>query len=128
VEILVPAALGNVLTGRNAREVRAQLIAEGANHPTTPAADEIFIERGITVLPDIFANAGGVTVSYFEWVQNLQQFRWSEERVDTELRAIMNAAYDSIRQIAAEFSTDLRTSAFLLAIRRVSEATRLRGL
>ncbi|CAN5457551.1 Glu/Leu/Phe/Val dehydrogenase [soil metagenome] len=128
VEILVPAALGNVLTGRNARDVRARLIAEGANHPTTPRADEIFIERGITVLPDIFANAGGVTVSYFEWVQNLQQFRWSEERVDTELRAIMNTAYDSIREIATEFSTDLRTAAFVLAIRRVAEATRLRGV
>jgi glutamate dehydrogenase (NAD(P)+) len=128
VDILVPAALGNVLTGANAAGVRARLIVEGANHPTTPAADEILRERGVTVLPDIFANAGGVTVSYFEWVQNLQQFRWSEERVDTELREVMNAAYDALRAVQEEFETDLRTAAFVLAIRRVSEAARLRGL
>lgn len=128
VDILVPAALGNVLHSRNAREVRARLVVEGANHPTTPAADEILRERGIAVLPDIYANAGGVTVSYFEWVQNLQQFRWSAERVDTELRAVMNAAYDALRAVRDEFRTDLRTAAFILAIRRVAEATRLRGL
>ncbi len=128
VDILIPAALGDVLNRRSARDVRARMIVEGANHPTTPEADEILRERGITVLPDIFANAGGVTVSYFEWVQNLQQFRWSGERVDAELRKIMDAAYDALRQIAAEHATDLRSAAYVLAIGRVAEATRLRGL
>jgi glutamate dehydrogenase (NAD(P)+) len=128
VDILVPAALGNVIHGGNASDVRARMIVEGANHPTTPAADEILRAKDVVVLPDIFANAGGVTVSYFEWVQNLQQFRWSEERVDTELREVMNAAYDALRAVQEEFETDLRTAAFVLAIRRVSEAARLRGL
>jgi glutamate dehydrogenase (NAD(P)+) len=128
VDILVPAALGNVIHGGNASDVRARMIVEGANHPTTPAADEILRAEDVVVLPDIFANAGGVTVSYFEWVQNLQQFRWSEERVDTELREVMNAAYDALRAVQEEFETDLRTAAFVLAIRRVSEAARLRGL
>jgi glutamate dehydrogenase (NAD(P)+) len=127
VDILIPAALGNVLTGKNARDVRARLVVEGANHPTTPAADEILRERGVTVLPDIFANAGGVTVSYFEWVQNLQQFRWSAERVNDELRERMNAAYDALREVREEFDVDFRTAAFVLAVRRVAEATRLRG-
>lgn len=128
VEVLVPAALGNVLHALNAADVKARLVVEGANHPTTPDADRIFEERGIVVLPDIYANAGGVTVSYFEWVQNLQQFRWSAERVDTELKTIMDRAYDDVRAIATERSVDLRTAAFVLAIGRVAEATRLRGL
>jgi glutamate dehydrogenase (NAD(P)+) len=128
VDVLIPAALGNVLHGGNAAGVRARLIVEGANHPTTPAADEILREKGVVVLPDIYANAGGVTVSYFEWVQNLQQFRWSEERVDTELREVMNTAYDALSAVQQEFGTDLRTAAFTLAIRRVAEAARLRGL
>jgi glutamate dehydrogenase/leucine dehydrogenase len=127
VDVLVPAALGNVLTARNASAVRARLIVEGANHPTTPAADEILRERGVVVLPDIFANAGGVTVSYFEWVQNLQQFRWSEQRVTEELRQTMDAAYHALRAVREEFDTDFRTAAFALAVRRVAEATRLRG-
>jgi len=128
VDVLVPAALGDVLHEGNARDVRARLVVEGANHPTTPDADEILVERGITVLPDIYANAGGVTVSYFEWVQNLQQFRWDEERVDQELRRAMNAAYDDLKRVRAEHHTDLRTAAFVLAIGRVAAATRLRGL
>ncbi len=127
VDVLVPAALGGVLHARNAPDVKARLVVEGANHPTTPDADEIFRERGITVLPDIFANAGGVTVSYFEWVQNLQQFRWPSDRVDGELRTIMDAAYNSIRRIARERATDLRTAAFVLAIERVGQAAELRG-
>jgi glutamate dehydrogenase (NAD(P)+) len=108
--------------------VRAKLVVEGANHPTTPDADEVFRTRGITVLPDILANAGGVTVSYFEWVQNLQRFRWTADRVDTELRTTMNTAYDAVREIARQRSTDLRTAAFALAIERVAEATTLRGV
>lgn len=128
VEILVPAALGNVLHARNAGDVKARLVVEGANHPTTPDADGILAERGIVVVPDIYANAGGVTVSYFEWVQNLQQFRWSAEKVDTELERIMEQAYDDVKRLATEHGTDLRTAAFVLAIGRVAEATRLRGL
>jgi glutamate dehydrogenase (NAD(P)+) len=128
VDILVPAALGDVLHEGNVRDVRARLVVEGANHPTTPDADEILHERGVTVVPDIYANAGGVTVSYFEWVQNLQQFRWNKEKVDTELRRTMDAAYDDLKRVQAEHGTDLRTAAFVLAIGRVAEATRLRGL
>jgi glutamate dehydrogenase (NAD(P)+) len=128
VDVLLPAALGNVIREDNAAEVRARMVVEGANHPTTPAADRILHERGVTVLPDIFANAGGVTVSYFEWVQNLQQFRWSAERVDEELRTVMNEAYDALTAVRDEFDTDLRTAAYTLAIRRVSEAAQLRGL
>jgi glutamate dehydrogenase (NAD(P)+) len=128
VDILVPAAIGNVLHAGNADDVRARLIVEGANHPTTPEADEILLSRGRTVLPDILANAGGVTVSYFEWVQNLQRFRWTADRVDDELRSTMNEAYDAVETIRRERKTDLRTAAFALAIGRVAEASRLRGI
>lgn len=127
-DVLIPAALGNVLTGSNARDIRAKFIIEGANGPTDPQADEIFIERGITVVPDIFANAGGVIVSYFEWVQNVQQFRWREDRVNAELHAVMMDSYREIKQIAKSSRRDLRTAAFELAISRVARATALRGL
>jgi glutamate dehydrogenase (NAD(P)+) len=128
VDILIPAALGGAIHEGNADRVRCKLIAEGANHPTTPDADPILADAGITVLPDIYANAGGVTVSYFEWVQNLQQMRWSGERVDEELRQVMHAAYDDLQATAQEFDTDLRTAAYVLAIRRVAAAARLRGM
>jgi len=127
-DILVPAALGGAIHEDNATDIKARLIAEGANHPTTPEADVILAERGITVLPDIYANAGGVTVSYFEWVQNLQQVSWEEQRVDEALRKIMLKAYDDLNAAAEEFDTDLRTAAFVVAVRRVAEAARLRGL
>lgn len=127
VDVLVPAALGGVVHRGNAAEVRAQLLVEGANAPVTPAADEILRENGVRVIPDILANAGGVTVSYFEWVQNLQQFRWSTERVDRELVRIMEAAYDMVKGIADDANVTMRTAAFMLAIRRVSAATELRG-
>lgn len=127
VDVLVPAAIGNALHEGNARDVRARLIVEAANHPTTPGGDEILLSRGIPIVPDILANAGGVTVSYFEWVQNLQRFSWSAERIDEELRATMNTAYDSVSAMAREKSTDRRTAAFALAIGRVAEARRLRG-
>ena len=128
VDILVPAALGDVLHGGNAADVRARLVVEGANAPTTPVADEILEERGVKVVPDILANAGGVTVSYFEWVQNLQQFRWTAERVDTELRRIMGEAYDAVSITATEHGISLRTAAFVVAIRRVAAAVKLRGV
>jgi len=127
-DVLIPAALGNVLTLDNARDVQAKFVVEGANGPTSPEADEIFIERGITVLPDIFANAGGVIVSYFEWVQNVQQFRWRLDRVNAELHAMMLESYDQIKKIAKSSRCDLRTAAFQLAISRVAQATALRGL
>jgi glutamate dehydrogenase (NAD(P)+) len=128
VDVLVPAALGGVIHAGNAAEVRARLVVEGANHPLTPEADEMLGQRGVVVVPDIYANAGGVTVSYFEWVQNRQQFRWTAERVDQELKAIMDRAYDDLAEIRREHDMDLRTAAFALAIDRVAEATRLRGL
>jgi len=127
-DILIPAAVGNVLHERNAGDVRARLIVEGANHPTTPGGDEALLARGKTIVPDILANAGGVTVSYFEWVQNLQHFRWTAERVDEELRATMMTAYDAVSEMARTRKTDLRTAAFALAIERVAEAARLRGI
>jgi glutamate dehydrogenase (NAD(P)+) len=128
VDVLVPAALGGVIHARNAGRVRARMIVEGANHPLTPEADDIFRESATLVVPDIYANAGGVTVSYFEWVQNLQQFRWTAERVDEELQKVMITAWEAITEIADEHGTDLRTAAFVLAIRKVAAATELRGL
>jgi glutamate dehydrogenase (NAD(P)+) len=127
-DVLVPAALGNVLTDENAAEVRASIILEAANHPTDPLADAIFHKNGVAVLPDIYANAGGVTVSYFEWVQNTQQFYWDEERVNRELRARMRSAYADVTAAAKQHGCDLRTAAFILAIQRVARATTLRGL
>jgi glutamate dehydrogenase (NAD(P)+) len=128
VDLLVPAALGDVIHGGNAAAVRARLIAEGANAPVTPAADQILEERGIPVLPDILANAGGVTVSYYEWVQNLQQLRWSAERVDRELLGTMTTAWEAVRAVAAEHAVPLRQAAFMVAIRRVAEASAMRGI
>lgn len=120
--VLVPAALGDVLTKDNAEAVRASIIVEAANAPTTPEADEIFRRRGILVVPDILANAGGVTVSYFEWAQNIQQFRWELDRIRKELSAHMRKAYHSVAEVAQNRDVDLRTAAFILAIQRVGEA------
>jgi glutamate dehydrogenase (NAD(P)+) len=121
-EVLIPAALGDVLTKDNANDVQARYIVEGANAPTTPEADQIFHERGIRLVPDILANAGGVTVSYFEWAQNIQQFRWDVDRVRGELETIMRKAYRDVAAVAREHSLDMRTAAFVLAIRRVAKA------
>lgn len=127
VDVLIPAALGDVLTVENAGDVRAKLVVEGANAPTTPAADGILFDRGIIVVPDILANAGGVAVSYFEWVQNLQRFNWSRDRVDEELKSLLTRAFEAVGATAEEYSTSLRTAAFIVAIRRVAVAAALRG-
>ena len=128
VDVLVPAALGGVLTEANARDVRARVVLEAANAPTTPAADELLAARGVTVLPDIWVNAGGVTVSYFEWAQNIQQFTWDEDRVTAELRRHMREAYATLARVAREHKVSFRTAAFIVAIGRVGRATVLRGV
>lgn len=127
-DVLVPAALGSVLTVDNARHVRAKYVLEAANGPCTAEADEILEQRGITIIPDIFANAGGVTVSYFEWVQNLQNFRWDETRVNEELDKTMTGAYRKIRDIQRAHHISMRKAAFVLAIREVKAATETRGI
>ncbi len=127
-EVLIPAGLGGVLTRSNAGEIRARIIVEGANGPTDPEADEIFEKRGVLVVPDILANAGGVTVSYFEWVQNLQHLSWDEERVNAELEKTMKDAYERVAQISRSRKVSLRTASYILAIGRVGKATVLRGI
>ena len=126
--MLVPAAIGNQLTSRTAPLVKAKLIVEGANGPTTPEADAIFRERGIFVVPDILANAGGVTVSYFEWVQDLQSFFWSEHEVNQKLGAIMQRAFKEVLETSLAKKIDMRMGAYCLAVNRVAAATRDRGL
>ena len=128
VDVMSTAALGGVLTAENAKEIRARFIVEAANAPTQPKADEILAERGIPILPDIYANAGGVTVSYFEWVQNIQQFTWEEEKINAELRRHMGDAYATLTKVARERRVPLRTAAFIVAIGRVGRATVLRGI
>jgi glutamate dehydrogenase (NAD(P)+) len=127
-DILIPAALENQLTRSNALRVKARLVVEAANGPTTPEADLILNERGITVVPDILANAGGVTVSYFEWVQDLQRFFWSESEINSRLQTIMVDSYQAIHEKAVELHVNLRMGAYLLAVSRVAEATELRGV
>jgi glutamate dehydrogenase (NAD(P)+) len=127
-DVLVPASVSGVLTRAIATEVRARIVLEGANGPSTPEADEVFEQKGVLVVPDILANAGGVTVSYFEWVQNLQHVTWEEERVNTELERVMKEAYEKVGQISRSRNLPLRTSAYVLAIGRVGKATVLRGI
>ena len=127
-DILIPAALENPITADTAAQVQARLIAEAATGPTTPEADAILYDRGVFVLPDIFANAGGVTVSYFEWVQALQAFPWTEHQVNERLRQIMDKAFDAVYRTATTYSVHLRTAALVRAIDRVAEFTRLRGI
>lgn len=127
-DVLVPAALGHVLTRDNAAKVQAKWVVEAANGPTSMEADQIFGKRGIVCLPDIWANAGGVTVSYFEWTQNTQKYRWTEEQVNRELDKYMVDAWRSIQAMMKERGSTMRTAAFALAVSRVKEATDLRGL
>jgi glutamate dehydrogenase (NAD(P)+) len=128
VDVLIPAALGGVFTADNAREVRARVIIEAANAPTEPEAGEIFERAGIPVIPDILANAGGVTVSYFEWVQNIQCLRWTEDEVNTRLRHIMSTSYGTVRNLVKQRGLSWRTAAFIVALGRVAKATVLRGV
>lgn len=121
-DVLIPAAIEDVLTKSNAKKVKAKIIVEAANAPTTPEADEIFQKRDILVVPDILANAGGVTVSYFEWAQNMQHFRWEIDRVQQELGKVMRRAYNAVKSTAVSRHIDLRTAAFVIAIERVAQA------
>ena len=126
-DVLIPAANDNVITGANAPKVKAKIILEAANHPITPEADDILEDRGIPVLPDILVNAGGVIVSYFEWTQNLQEFRWEEERVNQELHKIIMRAYDEVRERASSQRITYREAAFEIGVQRVAHAVELRG-
>ena len=127
-EILVPAALENQITRHNAPRIQAKIVAEAANGPTTPEADAILHDRGIFLIPDILCNAGGVTVSYFEWVQDMQSFFWTEERINQSLKEIMDRAFESVYTMSIRHEVDMRTAAYMVAVARVAEATTLRGL
>jgi glutamate dehydrogenase (NAD(P)+) len=127
-DILVPAAMENAIDRENAGLVKARILAEGANGPVTPIADEILRENGVFIIPDILANAGGVTVSYFEWVQDLQNYFWDESEINEKLRQLMVTAFNKVNTIAEEMGIDNRTAAQVLGIGRVAEAVRLRGL
>ena len=127
-DVLIPAAMENTLDADTAPHVKAKVVCEGANGPTTPTADAILRDNGVTVLPDILANAGGVTVSYFEWVQGLDNFFWDAKRVQDELQKIMERAFDEVNAKADAADCDYRTAAYTIAISRVAEACRLKGL
>jgi len=127
-DILLPAALENAITMANVGEVKAKIIAELANGPTTPGADRVFAEQGVFLVPDILANAGGVTVSYYEWVQDQYSFFWSEKQINDTLEQGMRTAFDSVYETSKRYDTDMRTGAYILAVDRVAEATRVRGI
>ncbi|HZW13492.1 MAG TPA: glutamate dehydrogenase, partial [Noviherbaspirillum sp.] len=127
-DILIPAALEQQITEANANKIRAKVILEGANGPTTPAADDILHEKGVLVVPDVIANAGGVTVSYFEWVQDFSSFFWTEDEINQRLTRIMRDAFAAVWQLAEEKKVSLRTAAFIVACTRVLQARELRGL
>jgi glutamate dehydrogenase len=127
VDILVPAALEDVITEKNASKIKAKLVAEGANGPTAPEADEILFKRAVTVIPDILANSGGVSTSYLEWVQNLQHLYWTAEEVDQRLKTIMKKAFTEVYKTSQEENVDMRTGAYIYAIGKVTDAMKIRG-
>ena len=127
VDVLTPCALENQITSENADRIKAKVVVEGANGPTTPEADEILFKKGILVVPDILANAGGVVVSYFEWVQNLQSYYWSFEEVQQKENALLSGAFEDVWALADEYKVDLRNAAYMKSIERISKAMKLRG-
>ena len=127
-DVLIPAAVGSVIHQSNADRIKATIIAEGANGPTTPEADVILRDRGVTVIPDILANAGGVVVSYFEWVQGLQYYFWRESEITSRLQEVMTRAFNRVWALASKEGTDLRTAALMEGVRRVAEGYKVRGL
>jgi glutamate dehydrogenase/leucine dehydrogenase len=128
VDIVAPCALEGILTSENASRIKARIVAEGANGPTTPEADDILHKRGVLVIPDILANGGGVTVSYFEWVQNLSEFFWTKFEVDQKLEGIMIAAFSRVWEMRESKKVDMRQAAYMVAINRVVEAYKWRGI
>jgi glutamate dehydrogenase (NAD(P)+) len=128
VDVLVPAALENQITAENAPVIRAKVVAEGANGPTTPDAHQQLHERGVFVIPDILANAGGVTTSYFEWVQDRYGYFWTEDEVNSRLEAKMVEAFKDVLQTSLKYKTDMRTAAYIVAISRVATVTKMRGM
>lgn len=127
IDVLVPAALENQITKDNAKDIKAKLVVELANGPTTPDADEILYKNKVVVIPDVLANAGGVTVSYFEWLQNISNNYWSAEEVDSELKERMVPSFEALWMTSQDKKTDLRTAAFMVALDRVAKATKVRG-
>ncbi|KAM3000930.1 hypothetical protein FF2_037285 [Malus domestica] len=126
-DVLIPCALGGVINKENAADVKAKFIIEAANHPTDPEADEILFDNGVVILPDIYANVGGVTVSYFEWVHNIQGFMWEEDKVNCELKKYMHKVFLDIKALCHTHECSLRMGAFTLGVNRVVRATLLKG-
>jgi glutamate dehydrogenase/leucine dehydrogenase len=127
-DILLPSALENAITLKNVGNVKTKIIAELANGPTTPGADRILDEQGVLLIPDILANAGGVTVSYYEWVQDQYSFFWTEDKINKTLENTIQTAFNSVHETTHRYNTDMRTGAYILAVGRVVEATRVRGI
>ena len=127
VDILMPCALENQITSKNVNDIKAKIVSEGANGPTTPEADKILYDKGIIVIPDILANAGGVTVSYFEWVQNLMRYSWSFEEVQEKQEKLMYKAFEDIWTLMGQHAVEMRTAAYMMSIKRIADAMKLRG-